>query len=126
MPTAAPPPAPAARRSSCVPRPSRRPVRRSGSGRPAVAGGDEGAQGLDRGRRGPVTRPNHALDDVAVAIDHEGLGVTPDAVAIAHLVLGIEQDREREAHVLDEGLDRVATLLVLADGEEREAVALEV
>src|SRR5262249_24406941 len=55
----------------------------------------------------------------------ERLRVPPDTVAITHLPVGVEEDREREPHALDERGDDPATLLVLADREEREVVVAE-
>src|SRR5438067_7958716 len=112
MPTAAPRSAARAPPSTCTRATSRRRARRwRGRRAPAVARGDERAQGADGFRRRPVARPDHVLDDAAVAVDDERLGVPPDTVAVADLVFRIEEHGERQLHPLDERLDDAAPVL---------------
>src|SRR2546425_1076793 len=119
--TAADRPGAERRSSTCTSPTSRRPAACCGrSGGPRVAGGDALLGRRQRLRRRAIARPDHALDDVPRAIDHERLRVSPDAVAVPHLVVGVDQDRERQPHLLDERLDHPPAILVLAHGEELE------
>src|SRR5438067_13279815 len=116
------------RSSTCTSPTSRRPARPCGARpvvRPVAVGGDERFERGDLGGGGPVAWTDHALDHVAVAVDDEGLRVTPHPVAFPDLALGVNQHGEGDAKLLHERLDRRRAVLVLADGEELEIAVAE-
>src|SRR5262245_3739560 len=76
------------------------------------------------GRR-PVPWADDALDDPSLAVDQEGLRVSPDLVPIADLVLRIDQDGKREPQLANEWLHHLLAVLVLAHGQEHEPAILQ-
>src|ERR1019366_9530014 len=68
----------------------------------------------------PVFRADGVLDDTPVAINDEGLRVAGDSVARWQHALRVEEYRERQPHLIDEGPHGRDPVFILADSEHDE------